>query len=357
MRLKTDKQKADFIVNVRSSGQATTAERVTLFERWTGLGRTSYYAIQNDQPLKRPGARAKLDAALRALVVEPGSRFDQEVKARLYATLEGRSPESADYALAQAEAFARTALRSDTAVERCIVLGMQAQRVFFELLSRHGQLRVATHPTFCFTPEVELRELMSRVMPRLKEIIEEAESPPDGLFPSCTDPVILQRSYRLVRLRIASDAVGWSYKTASSVEARASALKLCWSPALVSDFAWAAAIDPAEIGFLYNPLIHAIHADDAVTAERLAAEVFDRFPQLLTESVSGLTPLVDDQDAWPVLALVAQSGGKELAAFRRQLDAVRAQHPALDAGLDRMLRADVGARTYTQKMTLMANGA
>lgn len=340
----THRQMAQIIDGLHRLGKPGLADSVyvDMFRSATELHRTTYYELLSKNPVDSVGklvkhkpTREAFEKAFKKYCILRGDAAYQAWMDRAY---------QADHTQLESECAAAwcdlaTAMDEKTPPGIALCLGIGVQKVFWnwQLNPQKGKPPRPPEENRRFrVSDDEVRENVILLIERLQKILQDHPKAPANLFfPAEDNQKLIDTSYRFLRARFANDVIGWAYKTAPSDADRASGLEKVYRKGeFSSDLQWLAPLQPDEIAWRNGPFMLASHASDWTEAARTLERLLHCFPKFLETSVSDLTALADDLDAWPGLAAAyytTQNG--DLDGLRGKIDQLRQKDKKLDVVL------------------------
>lgn len=269
----------------------------------------------------------RLEVAFERVVPEPGSAAYRLMHAELRQKLESRSREDIvlldRYVIPAAFGqWASVALDETKPIPERLTKGNSAQRALFEWCHKLGrERRQYLDHTSINEPDDVLADRGRRVIEALVDLIKDHPRPPTALFDEDVAEPERLSGYRMLRTKLLNDKIGW-YGCGCLLNDHAQRAELYrngYEGGLTEDLMWLFGIAP-HVFHPNNAWNLAMHAGEWSDSVRFAAVLFQKYPNLLYESVCGLPPIYKDQSVWPgVAALWIDSRFRELDSIREQL--------------------------------------
>jgi hypothetical protein len=264
--------------------------------------------IKNGRDIKHPEKRAHFDSIFRKRVAaEPGSNDYRALWADVQATAHGDSdPLRKRYLVATAYGhWSDIALDKTRPDAERLLVGRMAQFVLY------GWSRGNGGATFMDVVPSEAKQKGREVNAAVIEILSRNPTAPSGLFDQGAEAAAAELGYRIFRIRLFADRIGW--QTPNCDADRARYYEEAFNAGLSTDLMLVhEELEHAEVGHPYRAFVLATHASEWHRAGEYAIDLLRTFPEILTASVAGIKPMLEDRDVWPGLAAMMVHRWREI---------------------------------------------
>jgi hypothetical protein len=287
-----------------SDGDSVASPKV-LARNACGLSRTlAHYVEKGHRDVKNLKKLEQFENVFRTkIVAEPGSPDYQKLWADVRAIVDGTrsDPQFGGYVVPAAYGhWSQIALDPSKSDAQRILAGRMAEFVLFHYGRRRNNGLSNT-----LVVQVELtaaRERGRQVIETLIGVLASNLTPPAGLFDHGSETA-REQGYRMLRIRLLADYIGWQGTAATSDAERAQVFAQAYQAGQAAELMWLhEELEGADVGHPNNAFVLATHASDWQHAAEYGISLLKAFPALLTESVGGLSPLLADRTVWPGIA-------------------------------------------------------
>ena len=319
-----------------------------------------------DACLKDPGKIAALDRAYSKRVAEPGSAAYRRRWADIVRRIDATPIREADLCLVDAAYghWADIALDERQSDAQRMLHGRQAEFVLYNWL-KSGLRRTQDAKRLVVATDSEIRARGLAVIDAVTEILARNPVAPEGFYEVAGDTKAAlslsakSAGYRMFRIRMLSDQIGWRSTISNDDIARAELYANAFRHGLAAGQIWLHSIyGQTEIAYSNNAWHLAMHAGDWATSVRYASLLFAAFPQFLDETVMGLMAVRDDRSSWPGVAAILVRHDDEhngLARVREQLGTGGAAFAEMMAAVREMMPLVNQNQDYVTVLTMGAN--
>jgi hypothetical protein len=262
-----------------------------------GLSRaTAYNLIVKGESLKTLEMRIRFEKVFSELVMaEPGSVNDRRFWESIQETVKNGSDFEKHTLLSSAVGtWADAALDETKSDAERILMGRACE--FVSHKRHHGKplgIPLDIKPQRAF-------DRGSKVMEEVVKLLLRNETPPAGMFDHGS-PEARRLGYNVFRTRMIADQLGWQMP--ADDKGRTELLERAYHDGVASTLMQ---IDDdlghIDISYSYRAFVLATHAGDWPRAAEYALTVLKFFPAILTQRVSGIKAMLDDNEVFPGLA-------------------------------------------------------
>ncbi len=306
-----------------------------------GVSRSTEFYVKQGRSIKSPKTRKGLDEYFRAeIAAEVGSSEYRRLWTSVRALVEGNfTAPNSEYLVGAAYGhWAAIALDADRTDTERLLAGRAAEYVLYHY-SRKSRLGRSTSFVFAVDADaVEERGLL--VIGCLTEILARNQTPPTGLFDHGSN-CAQELGYRLFRIRLFGDHAGWVSTTLKDDESRARHFAKAYQAGLAIDLMSLRDAGLSDVAHPNNAFVLATHAHDWTRAAEYGVTLIKAHPTLLTATIGGLKPLLEDRTVWPGLAAVIEKRWFELPTKIREILTNPAPEHCLAVGHIRQMVAGV----------------
>lgn len=361
-------RKAKFVLESIIREQSISADSpIIRAGKEIGVGRTVMSRLVNnpDACLKDTGKIVSLDRAYGKRVAEPGSVLYRRRWVDIVRRIDATSIGELDLYLVEAAYghWADIAVDERQSDATRLLYGRLAEFVLYNWLSS-GSRRTKDAQQLPGATDDDIRARGLSVIDSVAAILARNPVAPEGFYEVGGDakeapsPVAKAAGYRMFRIRMLSDQIGWGSTIAKGDIGRAELYARAYHGGLAADLVWLHSIyGRAEIAYSNNAWNLAIHAGDWATSVRYASLLFAAFPQFMAEKVMKLTAVREDRTLWPGIAALLVRQDDEYnglarvreqlesgdAAFAEMMEAVRKMVPLVRENHDYLTVLNMGA--------------
>lgn len=277
-------------------------------------------------------------------VAEPGSREYRS----LWAEVRRADPdcEFRPYVAAAIGLWADIALNETKEVADRFLAGSIAQFVLFHCRDTMGAASLGE------TTE-RARTRGAEVSAALLKLLAKHPRTPKGLFASGPTAKAIELGYRMFRIRMVGDAIGWM-RPKTDAE-RTEVYVGAYDAGYASDSMWLYEVrGRCDLAFVYRAWQLASHKSDWALAAGYGIAMLKQFPRCLVNKIETIKPLLEDEETWPGLAAVLALRQFDVPESVR--DVFENQASAHSAAISRIRAMRAGIIENSKYLTVLALG-